>query len=97
MLSVRGFLNRKAPVWAQILVSGASLLVAILRWTGAFRLCGVLDICLLLVAAAMLILVAHLGLHANRTVNSTWGWGAVMGYGMFGAILIGIQLRLLSF
>ena len=94
---MRGLLNWKAPIWAQMLVSTASLLVAVMRVAGSFRRRSALDICLLLGAGIMLILVAYLGLRANLAGSKVWGWGAVMGYGIFGAVLIGIGLRLVSF
>lgn len=94
---MRGLLNWKAPIWAQMLVSTASLLVAVMRVTGSFRRRGAMDIVLLLGAGLMLILVAYLGLRANLSGSKAWGWGAVMGYGIFGAVLIGIGLRLVSF
>ncbi|WP_031495844.1 hypothetical protein [Bryobacter aggregatus] len=91
---MRGLLNWRAPLWAQVLVSGASLLVAVLRVNGAFRRRGITDVSMLLVAGLGLVLLAYLGLRANRSGSSDWGWGAVMGYGVFGAVLIGISLRL---
>lgn len=91
---MRGLLNWKAPIWAQVLVSLASLLVALMRVYGSFRRRSLFDVALLLTAGAILIFVAYLGLRSSRSSQDDWGWGAVLGYGVFGAVLIGIGLRL---
>jgi hypothetical protein len=91
---VRGLLDWKAPIWAQIVASTASLLVALLRVVGAFRNKAWLTALVLLGCGAVLVLVAYTGLKANRAGDSQWGFGAVMGYGVFGAVLLGIGLRL---
>ena len=69
---MRGLLNWSAPIWAQMLVAGASLLVAVMRVTVSFQRRGVLDICLLLGAEAMLILVAPLGLGRGHGIRNVW-------------------------
>ncbi len=91
---MRGLLNWRAPIWAQLLVSTASLIVAVMRVQGAFRRRAWFDAALLLGCGIMLVLVAYAGLKANRDGRQDWGWGAVLGYGVFGAVLIGIGLRL---
>jgi hypothetical protein len=91
---VRGLLNWRAPIWAQLLVSTASLIVAVMRVQGAFLRRAWFDTALLLACGIMLVLVAYSGLRANRDGRQDWGWGAVLGYGVFGAVLIGIGLRM---
>jgi hypothetical protein len=95
-VNVRGLLDWRAPIWAQAIVSTLSLLVAVMRVMGSFRRRGLADISLLLVSGALLIAVAYSGLRAMRTGRSDWGWGAVMGYGVFGAVLLGMGLLLAS-
>lgn len=91
---MRGLLNWRAPIWAQLLVSTASLIVAVMRVQGGFRRRAWFDTALLLGCGIMLVLVAYSGLKANRDGRQDWGWGAVLGYGVFGAVLIGIGLRM---
>ncbi len=91
---MRGLLDWKAPIWAQILVSAASLLVALMRVSGAFRRKAWFDSAALLACGVVLVLAAYAGLRSSRAGGNQWGWGAVMGYGVFGAVLIGIGLRL---
>ena len=91
---MRGLLNWSAPIWAQLLVSTASLIVAVMRVQGAFRRRAWFDIALLLGAGTILVCAAYSGLKAHRDGRKDWGWGAVLGYGIFGAVLIGIGLRM---
>ncbi len=93
---MRGLLNWKAPIWAQVIVSTLSLLVAVMRVTGAFQRRAWTDVLLLLLGGALLIAVAYSGLKSNRNGREDWGLGAVMGYGVFGAVLVGIGLLLAS-
>lgn len=89
---MRGLLNWKAPIWAQAVVSTASLLVALMRVYGSFRRRSWVDAAALLGCGIVLVLVAYAGLKASRNNDSQWGFGAVIGYGVFGAVLIGIGL-----
>lgn len=91
---MRGLLDWRAPIWAQVLVSTASLLVAVMRVMGAFRRRSWFDAALLLGFGVILVLVAYEGLKANKAGRTDWGWGAVLGYGVFGAVLLGIGLLL---
>lgn len=91
---MRGLLDWKAPIWAQVLVSTASLAVALMRVFGAFRRRAWFDVLLLLCLGFALVLVAYSGLKSSRAGNNHWGWGAVMGYGIFGAVLVGIGILL---
>jgi hypothetical protein len=92
--AVRGLLDWKAPIWAQVVVSTASLLVAVMRVYGAFRRRAWFDSAILLVCGVVLIMVAYTGLKSHRAGEGQWGWGAVMAYGVFGAVLFGIGLLL---
>lgn len=65
-----------------------------MRVMGAFRRRAWFDTALLLGFGVLLVFVAYQGLKANRAGGDDWGWGAVMGYGVFGAVLIGIGLLL---
>jgi len=91
---VRGLLDWKAPIWAQIIVSTASLLVAAMRMAGAFRRGSWLDSAILMSAGFLVIFVAYTGLQATREGPGNWGWGAVLGYAVFGAVLISVGLLL---
>ncbi len=93
---VRGLLDWRAPIWAQAIVSTLSLLVAVMRVLGSLRRRSWIDIVLLLVAGALLIAVAYKGLQSSRAGRGDWGWGAVMGYAVFGAVLLGMGLLLAS-
>ncbi len=93
---IRGLLNAwRAPIWAQMVVATASLVVAILRVEGSFRRRNLWDASVLLAAGLALILVAYKGLKATQVNRPEWGLGAVMGYAVFGAVLIGIGLLFL--
>lgn len=91
---MRGLLDWRAPIWAQVLVSTASMLVAVMRVYGSFRRRAWFDAALLLALGIVLVWVASAGLRANQAGRKDWGWGAVMGYGVFGAVLVGIGLLL---
>lgn len=91
---MRGLLDWKAPIWAQVVVSTASMLVAMMRVYGSFRRRAWFDSAALIVCGMVLIGVAYAGLRANRQGSAQWGWGAVLGYGVFGAVLMGIGFLL---
>lgn len=91
---MRGLLDWRAPIWAQIVVSTASLLVALMRVLGSFRRRAWFDAALLLACGTLLVYVAYTGLKSTRAGQKDWGWGAVMGYAVFGAVLVGIGLLL---
>jgi hypothetical protein len=89
---MRGLMDWKAPIWAQVVVSVASLLVALMRVMGSFRRKSLTDAASLLACGLVLIFVAYQGLRSNRAGGNDWGWGAVLGYGIFGAVVLGIGL-----
>jgi len=93
-IAVRSLLNWRAPIWAQVIVSTASLLVALMRVLGSFRRRAWFDAAMLLACGVFLVFVAYTGLKSIRSGGKDWGWSAMMGYAVFGAVLIGIGLLL---
>lgn len=49
---------------------------------------------MLLACGVFLVFVAYTGLKSIRSGGKDWGWSAMMGYAVFGAVLIGIGLLL---
>lgn len=93
---MRGLLNAwRAPIWAQMVVATASLVVAVMRSQGSFFRRSLLDAAVIIAVGLILILMAYKGLKSSQAGRPDWGLGAVMGYAVFGAVLLGIGLLFL--